>query len=88
MGKDYTFQDVLDKRGSEFAWIDISMEEYRSYLYVREQRIDRLTVKGPIAVSIQEDGGHLIVLASGRAIYVRCTWDAIEGRNKPGREDW
>ena len=78
-GKKLEFKDMINKSGLEF--VDISSEIYRAYLKDNTviQKIDE-----PIALNVNNSGGHRVLDARGNAYYIKPEWDILRWKTKEG----
>lgn len=66
------FKDVQEQEVLEFK--SVENETYRLYIYKNGFTIK---VDNPVAIHISRSGGHRLILASGRCMYVKAGWIAF-----------
>lgn len=79
-----TFEEI--RVAEELDFKDISEEKTRVYYFPNG---DEFVVHEPVALHVSASGGHRIIEASGRSVYIKGTWIAfVFGPVKAPRLHW
>lgn len=79
---DETKLEFID--GTDFAWNDISSEEFRVYKFSdTEIRID-----GPYKLNVSRSGGHRVFDIHGISHYIPSGWRHLSWKARPGQPNF
>lgn len=76
--------DMLKKR--EFVSIDGEIK--RTYHFPTQSGIVPIVLHNPVALNVSESGGHRLILACGKSVYIPTGWICLEWETKPGYEKY
>jgi len=55
-------------------WKDIGHENYRTYIFIEEGKVVRLTIEEPAIINISKSGGHRILTKYNESYYIPYKW--------------